>query len=841
MADIEALVRALTLEEKAALTAGEDLWSTVAVERLGIPKVMVTDGPNGARGATFVGDGDMPTSTCIPCGSALGATWDPDLAEQLGALLGKEALDRGCRVLLAPTVNLHRNVLAGRNFECYSEDPLLSGKLAAGYVRGVQGAGVIATVKHFVANDSEFERGTISSNVDERSLRELYLLPFELAVREGGALGIMCAYNRVNGAWVTRRPDLLLDVLRGEWGFEGFVMTDWFAVADTKVSLGAGLDLEMPGPARALGEQVRKAVEAGEVDEGDVDAAVRRLLTGLDRIGALNEPTPAVNAQPPTEDDVALIRRAAAAASVLLVNDGVLPLDRAATRKVALIGVHAVEPRIMGGGSAEVAPHRVVSPLDAIREAFGREVDVVHHRGVEIDRRPRPLGAAGLRSPDGFELEVFTEPGLDGSLHRCEVLRELRMVNTQPPPGEWSARIRGTVVPEETGVHTFALSQLGEARVLVDGELVIDGVNEPPPPGGTEFWSFGSQDALADVELEAGVPAEVVVEFTYRDTMFGGCRVGFHLPDHADAVERAAAIAVDADVAIVMVGTSSEWESESMDRGSFQLPGRQDDLVRAVAASNPRTVVVVNAGSAFDLPWVDDVSAVLQCWFGGQELGPALSDILTGAVEPGGRLATTIPVRLEHCPSWDNYPGENGEVRYGEGLFMGYRGYDHRCLPTRFPFGHGLGYTTFSIGEPTPSSMTFATGDRLAVSVAVTNTGTRRGSEVVQLYVAPTSPRLARPVKELKAFAKVELDPGETKVVELVLDDRSFAYWDPGQPDWQEIAALVPSMTGVTPEAPQDRRARGWQLDPGTYRLLVGSSSAVPGTPCTVEVVAPSS
>lgn len=841
MADIDALLQALTLEEKAALTAGEDLWSTVAVERLGIPKVLVTDGPNGARGATFVGDENMSTSTCIPCGSALGASWDPQLAEQLGALLGKEALDRGCRVLLAPTVNLHRNVLAGRNFECYSEDPLLSGRLAAGYVRGVQGAGVIATVKHFVANDSEFERGTINSVVDERSLRELYLLPFELAVRDGGALGIMSSYNRVNGTWVTRRPDLLLDVLRDEWGFEGFVMTDWFAVADTQVSLRAGLDLEMPGPARALGEHVVAAVKDGTVDESDLDAAVRRLLGGLDRIGALDLAAPPVAPQPPTPEDIALVRRAAAASMVLLRNDDLLPINPPKVRRVAVIGMHAVEPRIMGGGSSEVAPHQAIAPLDAIRDAFGSDVEVVHHRGVDIDVRPRSLGAPGLRAPDGFELEVFTEPAFAGEVHRREVLPELRFVNTNPPPGEWSARLRGAVVAEDAGVYRFALSQLGEARVLIDGELLIDGVTEPPPPGGTEFWSYGSQEAYADVELEIGVPVEIEVELTYRDTMFGACRVGFRPPDHADVLARAAAVATDADVAIVLVGTSSEWESESMDRRSFQLPSRQDELVRAVADANPRTVVIVNAGSAFDLPWVDDVAAVLQCWFGGQELGPALADVLTGAVEPGGRLATTIPLRLEHSPSWDSYPGENGEARYGEGLFMGYRGYEHRCLPTRYPFGYGLGYTTFSMGEVTPSSPSFSVGGTITVSVPLANTGERRGSEVVQLYVEPTSSRLARPLKELKAFAKVELDPGESKVVDLVLDDRSFAYWDPGQPDWEAIQALIPSMVGVTPDAPQDRREPGWHIDPGTYRILVGRSSADIQATCTIEVIGASS
>jgi len=360
MADVDALVAALTLEEKAALTAGGDMFATTPVERVGIPRVNVTDGPSGARGQHYPGAGGAPSS-CIPCGSAVGATWDPDLAEALGALVGREARDRGCLGLLAPTVNLQRSPLAGRNFECYSEDPLLSGRLAAGYVRGVQSQGVFATVKHFVGNEAEFERMTISSVIDERALRELYLVPFELAVKEGGALGIMTSYNRVNGRWVTEQRSLLIDLLRDEWGFEGLVMTDWFAVADTATSLGAGLDLEMPAPGKALGPKVVEAVREGTVAEADLDAAVGRLLRGLDRIGALDAPEPPVEPRPPGPDDVALLRRAAAAAAVLLANDGTLPLDGRRLGRVAVIGAPAALPAVVGGGSAQMALHPMTS------------------------------------------------------------------------------------------------------------------------------------------------------------------------------------------------------------------------------------------------------------------------------------------------------------------------------------------------------------------------------------------------------------------------------------------------------------------------------------------------
>ncbi|MFA5884819.1 MAG: glycoside hydrolase family 3 C-terminal domain-containing protein [Acidimicrobiia bacterium] len=841
MTDVDALVAALTLEEKAALTAGEDLWSTVAVERLGIPKITVTDGPNGARGPGIPGM-SMQQSTCIPCASAVGATWDAELAESLGALVGREALDRGCRVLLAPTVNLHRSPLAGRNFECYSEDPLLSGRLAAGFVRGVQGEGVVATVKHLVGNEAEFERNTISSVIDARALRELYLLPFELAVREGGALGLMTAYNRCNGRWVTEQAELLRDVVRGEWGFDGLVMTDWFAFVDTAVSIAAGLDLEMPGPGRAYGPALVAAVADGSVAESDVDAAVRRLLGTFDRVGALADATTS-SPTAPGADVVALVRRAAADAMVLLHNDGTLPLDRSSLRSVAVIGPNADATCIMGGGSAEVTPWAVLTPLEALRTALGPDLDVRYARGCGIDRSPRPLGSPGLRAVDGFEVELFSAPGLEGEVVDRSRIETLRTFFFGPPHpdlagDDWSMRVRGTVVASESGTFTLALAQGGRARVHVGGRVVLDGVEHPPPPGGTEFFGFASQELLAEVAFTVGEPVEVVVELSPQAGGAPGVRVGFHPPDVPDLLDRAVETAAAADVAVVVVGTTREWESEMRDRAGLVLPGRQEELIRRVAATGRPTVVVVNAGAPVDVSWCDDVAATLQCWFGGDQMAPALADVLTGVAEPGGRLPTTIPVRLEHNPSYDNFPGENGEVRYGEGVFMGYRGYEHRAIAPRFAFGHGSGYTTFTFGAPVPARDTFGPEETLVVSVPVTNTGARAGAAVVQGYVTPGASRLARPPKELKAFAKVRLEPGETRMVDLVLDDRSFAYWDPGQPDGAEIDARIAALGGFAP-APGERRAAGWQIDAGDHEILVGRSSADITGRCTVRVEAP--
>jgi beta-glucosidase len=830
MADVEALLGALTLEEKAALTAGEGMFNTPGIERLGLPSIHVTDGPSGARGLSYPGLGG-PSSTCIPCGAAIGATWDPALTQELGALVARDALDRGCRGLLAPTVNLHRSPLAGRNFECYSEDPLLSGKLAAGYVRGVQSEGVFATVKHFVCNDAEFERFTMSSEVDQRTMRELYLVPFEIAVKEGGALAVMSSYNRINGRWVTQQPELLMEILREEWGFEGLVMTDWYATVDTDASLQAGLDLEMPGPGRGFGSTLVAAVKDGRVDEGDLDAALRRLLGGYDRIGALDGPAPASNPRAPGADDTALLRRAAADAIVLLRNDGVLPLDPGSLRRVAVLGPRAADPCLGGGGSARVIPHKVVAPLSELRAAFGPGVEVVHERGCEAERSARIIGGPVLHAPDGFEGTVHVGPGLTGDVFGQKHLDQLRVFvftsgAQEYPDGPWSMRVVGTVVPEEDGVFQLALAQAGRARVFADGELVLDGVTNPPPPGGTDYFGMASQDLLsAERRLTKGEPVELVVEFDSGESPSGGFRLGFRTLDGDALMERALAAAAGADAAVVVVGTSEEWESEGHDRDALELPGRQAELIERVAAVNARAVVVVNAAAPVDMAWADGVAALLQSSFGGEEMAAAVADVVTGRSEPGGRLPTTIPERIQHNPSYDNFPGEGGRLRYGEGVFMGYRGYEHRGIVPRFPFGHGLSYTSFSFGEPTLSAAELGPGDTLSVSVAVTNTGTRAGSDVVQCYVAPVAPRLARPPKELKAFAKVRLEPGETQLAELVLDERAFSCWDPGDPDWHSIVPRgAPDFFGRRVKGAPHQP--GWRADPGDYDVLVGRSSA---------------
>ena len=800
--DIAALVASMTVEEKAAFTAGADFWTLAAIPRVGIPPIRVTDGPNGARGSALFGLGGE-TAVCVPCGSALGATWDPDLVERVGVVLGAEALTKACRVLLAPTVNLHRSPLGGRNFECYSEDPLLSGKTAAAFVRGVQSQGVVTTVKHFAGNDAEFERHSINSVIDARTLRELTLVPFELAVREGGALGVMTAYNRLNGPHCSEHRQLITEILRDEWGFDGFVLTDWLSAGSTAGSSAAGLDLEMPGPGAFYGKRLGEAVVAGDVPEAELDEHVTHLLQVFDRVGALDDAPDWESTSIDLPEHRALAREAATAATVLLKNDirsgttAVLPFAAADLRTLVVLGPNAERPQMMGGGSANLAPHYEISLLDALRAALGDAVDVRYERGVDIDRATAPLFAP-------FEIEYFAGPDVGGEPVARGRYRNGKLLVVDPLPvgvesGSFSYRATATYTPDETGTHTFSLVQMGgQGRIFLDGELLLDGVADPPGPG-TEFFGFASAEAMAPVDLVAGAPIEVAVEFAVAPDAFflRGVKVGHRRPSPPDLLDRAVAAASGADAVVVMVGTNDDWETEGEDRAAMDLPGRQDELVAHAVAANRNTVVIVNTGSPVTMDWADDAPAIVQAWFGGQEMGNALADVLFGAAEPGGRLPTTFPVRLEHNPSYGNFPGEFGELRYGEGLLLGYRWYEARHLPTRFAFGHGLSYTTFTLGVPAVGT----DADTVTVSVPVTNTGTRRGCEVVQCYVAPPPSRaVTRALKELRAFTKVWLDPGEETTAVLALDARAFAYWNPVDDEWR--------------------------VDPGTYELHVGRSSA---------------
>jgi len=814
---VEAALRerlaSLSLEEKIRLLTGADFWSLHPEPAIGLRRLVVSDGPAGVRGERW---DERDASANVPSPTALAASWDEARVERIGRLLAAEARRKGVDVLLAPTVNLHRSPYGGRHFECFSEDPLLTARIGTAYVRGLQAGGVAATVKHFVANDSETDRWNVDAQVDERALRERYLAAFEPVVREAGVWAVMAAYNSVNGTTATEHP-MLKAVLKDEWGFDGVVMSDWYAARSTEPAANAGLDLVMPGPGGLWGERLVAAVRAGRVAEAAVDDKVLRLLRLAARVGALDGVDPAAPpARPWPDAEVAAELRASAAAGFVLVRnaavDGapVLPLDRPALRRVAVLGPNAEAARTLGGGSATVFPPYTISPLEGLRAALGPGVRVDHGRGVRsTDRLPvAPLSL--LRRPDrgeGVEVRFLAADGTVRGRERRSggAFTWLSSFGPELPMGEVAAvEVHTLLRVPETGTWRLGGSGLGRLRLTVAGRMAFEVATELPPGADPVEAMMRPPQAWAAVELRAG--EEVPVALRYRPRDLGGfgetevAVVTFQLnlarqtPD-AEELERAVALAAEADVAVVVVGTTEEVESEGYDRDSLALPGRQDELVGRVAAVNPRTVVVVNSGAPVLLPWADQVPAVLVAWFPGQEFGNALADVLCGDREPGGRLPTVWPAAEHgHLPSTRPV---GGRLVYDESVHLGNSAYDRAGTRPAFPFGHGLGYTTWEYLDATAPPRLEPDG-RAVVAVRVRNRGTRPGREVVQVYASRPGSTVERPARWLAGFAAVTADPGQEVTVEVPVAGRALAHWDPG--------------------------ARAWAVEPGRYQLAVGPS-----------------
>src|SRR6266568_137642 len=803
---VQSLLRELTLEEKVSLLAGASFWYTTAVERLGIPAIKVSDGPNGARGDVF-GAG-RPTA-CFPAGTSLASTWNIALVEQIGQALAEETQTKGAAVLLGPTVNIHRSPLNGRNFECYSEDPYLAARMAVAYIKGLQSRGVGASVKHYAGNNSEFERNTINSEIGERALREIYLPAFEAAVKEADTWTVMAAYNKLNGTFCSENPELLTRILKEEWGWNGLVMSDWFATHSTALAANAGLDLEMPGPTAWRGEKLVKAVQNGEVSEAAIDDEAARVLHLIERSGAFEHPEIPEEQAIDRPEHRALIRRAAAEGIVLLKNSGgVLPLDPEKLGSIAIIGPNAKTAQIMGGGSAHVNAHYTLTPFEGITAQLGSGVKVGYEIGTSNARfTPAPemsCIAPGPGQPSGAfavayynTLDLSGEPVWQSTLPGSEPTW-LGDVGPGVDPHAFSARMSGVFTADESGPYTFSLISSGLSRLYIGGKEVIDNWTAQTP--GEAFFGSGSAEKTTEVELMANEPVELVVEYSkLGGGMMSGVRVGATPTIPENSIARAAELAARSDVALVFVGSSGEWESEGFDRPTMDLVGQQVALIEAVAAANPRTVVVVQTGSPITMPWLDKSAAALQAWFCGQECGNAIADVLFGKVDASGRLPQTFPQRLQDNPAYINYPGENGRVVYGEGIFVGYRYYEKKEIAPLFPFGFGLSYTTFDYANLRLSKGEITPDETLEVLVDVTNTGQRAGMEVVQLYVRDPQSALMRPEKELKGFTKVDLQPGERKTISFTLDRRSLAYYDDGP--------------------------RGWVAEAGEFEVLVGHSA----------------
>jgi beta-glucosidase len=693
MKDIQSIVAKMTLEEKAALCTGASSWTTTAVERLGLPEMIVSDGPHGVRrvpDVNAIASKSLP-ATCFPTASCLASTWDVDLIRKMGEALAEECIALNVDVLLGPGANMKRSPLGGRNFEYFSEDPFLAGEMAASLINGIQNRGVGTSLKHYAANNQEFQRFTINAEVDERSLREIYLAAFEKAVKQAKPWTVMCAYNKLNGTYCSEHHYLLTEILKNEWGFEGLVVSDWGAVRDRVASLKGGLDLEMPGPQDRRVQAVVEAVRSGELNVAFLDESVRRILGVIykaketSKDGVFDE-----------EAHNELARKIAAEGMVLLKNNGILPLKE--YQHIAVIGRSAESAHFQGGGSSHINPTKVAVPF---KELQSRAVD-------------------------------------------------------------------------------------------------------------------------AELTYAEGYPT---------DNSF-----------RQDLIDQAVSQAKSADVAILYISMPAFKESEGYDRPDLDLTEQQIALIKAVARTQPKTVVVLNNGAPVAMSaWINDVAAVLESWMMGQAGGAAIADVLFGRVNPSGKLAETFPLRLSDTPAHINWPGGAGEVRYGEGLFIGYRYYDAKEMPVLFPFGYGLSYTTFAYGNPKVSRQSFKDVDGLTITVDVTNTGRVEGKEIVQVYVHDQKSGLVRPHKELKGFAKVELQPGETKTVSVKLDFRAFAFYHPEYKQWitedgqfdlligasaEDIRQTLTVTLQSTLELPcildKESTIREWMADP-RGRIIFGS------------------
>ena len=791
------LLAALGLDDKVRLLTGADNWRTCPLPAIGLRAMVVSDGPAGVRGMTM---DERNPSASLPCPSALGATWDPALVQALAAALGTEARSKGVDILLAPTINVMRTPLGGRGFESFGEDPVLISRLAVAFVRGLHQAGVAAAVKHYVGNDSETRRWTYDARIAEHVLRELYLVPFEACVREADVDLAMTGYNKVNGVTMTEHGPLLARILKDEWGFGGVALSDWHAARSTVATAVAGLDLAMPGPDGPWGGQLAAAVRAGQVSEDAVDAKVLRILRLARRVGAIGDApaatsdAPAATSDGPVLVDPALLRRCAAAAFTLLRNDPVpphthpvLPLDLGAIRSVAVIGPNAVGPVTQGGGSATVPAVSVSTPAAALTAALAGQAQVSVLPGcVTWNIVPEPPRSA-LRDPDtgeaGVRLEFRTEDGtLAGAEHRSATMFTWwdGLPEGVGRGGRGTIVLRTRYLASYDGPHLIGAGGVGRLTLTVNGIEVATGRTDPPADPVEAMVRPG--EIRATVYLAAGREAEIGICLRPDDWPQGPVAIRLGLvpaPDDDTMLDQAVEAARAADAAVLVIGSGPATESEGFDRSELALPGRQDELVRRVAAVNDRTIVVVNAGMPVLMPWADQVAAVGYAWLPGQEMGTALADVLLGQAEPGGRLPVTLPAAEADCPVLHAVPAE-GRLAYREGLLIGYRGYDRAGTTPRFPFGHGLGYTTWSYESAVADEPVAAPDGDLGVTVVLRNTGRRTGREIVQAYLEPPTADPARPVRVLVAFAAVTAAPGEHAEARLTVPARAFARYDEG-------------------------------------------------------------
>ncbi|KAF9036785.1 glycoside hydrolase family 3 protein [Panaeolus papilionaceus] len=824
-ASIPELVKKLRVEEKISLLGAPNWWNTSAIPRLGIPSVRMSDGPNGVRGSSHF----VPTpAQCLPCATALASTFNPELIVKLGKFLGQEAKIKSSVILLAPTCNIQRTPLGGRAFESFSEDPHLSGTIAAAYVEGLQSEGVAACIKHFVGNDQEDQRTAADSVMTERALREIYLYPFMWAQKHAQPWAYMTSYGRIDGIHCSENPRLLKGILRNEWKFDGIVISDWHGTYSVDQALNAGLDLEMPGPPKWRNTTlVMQTLSAQKLSFPTLEERVTKMLTFVQKQARRNPKVVFGDHIERSREGPELrefCREVATEGIVLLKNkDSLLPLDPRKTQKIAVIGPNAKGYVISGGGSAALKATYIVTPFDGIQAALGDSTTLSYHIGCYAHKY-LPTLENQLKTPEGKTGWLCTFYTHDSEQNPDKPVQSFHLNDTRVklndflPQGlgeEWSIKLEGTLQLDQSAEFEFGLAVAGRAKLWVNDKLLIDNWTKQTP--GDFFYGQGTVEEKGSIQLDAGKPASILVWYTnksppvsdserdisqpalMRGVRLGGCEK----IDEDQAIVEAVEHAKSSDAVIFIAGLTPEWESEGFDRPDLELPGRQDEVIARVAEANPKTIVCVQAGSAVSMPWVDKVGGLVQAWYLGNETGNAIADIIFGKVNPSGRLPLTFPVREQDIPAYLSDKCENGKIYYREDLFVGYKFYQARGINPLFPFGFGLSYTTFQLegrGITSAASLYATDGVWAHVKVRVSNIGKVAGAEVVQVYISGVQTHAASPKVQLRGYAKTKtLAPGASEEVTVALDKYAFASWD------------------------EVRHA--WVVPPGTYTIRVGRSS----------------
>lgn len=803
---VQNLLSLMTLDEKADLLAGKDMWHFRGVERLGIPSIQVTDCGHGVTVIFDESGSSVGCASCFPTGVGQAATWSEEVEYEIGKALGSEAKTLGSSILLAPMVNIHRTPLGGRNYETYSEDPYLTGMMASSFIKGVQSEDVGACIKAMAANNQQTNQSNLNVVVSERALQEIYYPGFRIAMKEAKPWAVMTSYNKLNGDYTGEKKELISDLIKDQWKYEGLVVSDWRGVHTTK-SINARLDIEMPGPGKFMTQKnVLQAIKDKSLTETELNDRVVRILRALIKTKMLDQDYKRIRTERNFDNHKKVALKAAEESLVLLKNDGaLLPLKRTNIHTLAVIGPNAKEARLGGGGSASVTTCYSVSPLAGLKNLCGDSIRINFEEGCQFIGNYPLVKSENLSSEEngkmvsGLKGEYFkgTKPEGNPVCTRIDDKIDFSWGWASPcesvSKNDYSVRWSGKIIPPSTGKYKLGLTCTGGGcRLYIDNKLVIDGWSKPANQVTEE--EFTKSGKYAELSMQKNKALDIRVEF-YKKTNINSIRLEWEVPEKENPITKAVELARKSDAAIVFAGLSNLFEGGAHDKSDLILPGDQDKLIREVAKANPNTVVVLINGTPVAMPWINDVKAVIEAYYPGQEGGNAIANVLFGKVNPSGKLPETFPIRLEDNPSFGNFPGEGDTVKYAEGIYVGYRYYDTKKIKPLFAFGHGLSYTAFKYSD----LQLQVSGDKLMVKCIITNTGKVGGAEVAQLYIHDDESSTDRPEKELKGFKKIFLIPGEQKSVTFEVKKEDLSFYS------------------------EDKKR--WIFEPGKFKILVGSAS----------------